>query len=90
MAYWLETGNFPPIYHEKYQKTIWLIDDEDIANRCKTWIRAQNDRIILKTFKDFIKNTLLIRMGITKKKSISLTTTIRWLNILRFFYQQYC
>ncbi len=40
VAYWLETGNFPPIYHEKYQKTIWLIDDEDIANRCKTQIRA--------------------------------------------------
>src|SRR6266498_245972 len=37
-AYWLKTGHLPPVYQGKHQKTVRLIDDEDIANRCKTWI----------------------------------------------------
>jgi len=36
VAYWLKTGCLPPVYHGKHQKTIRLINDEDIANRCKT------------------------------------------------------
>ncbi|CAI2189988.1 8072_t:CDS:2 [Funneliformis geosporum] len=66
-AYWLKTGCLPPIYQGKHQKTVRLIDDEDIANRCKTWIRLQNDGVIPKAFKDFIENTLFVGMNITKK-----------------------
>ncbi|CAI2183799.1 14714_t:CDS:2, partial [Funneliformis geosporum] len=57
-AYWLKIGCLPPIYQGKHQKTIRLIDDEVIANRCKTRIQLQNDGVILKAFKDFIENTL--------------------------------
>ena len=86
-AYWLKTDCLPLVYHGKYQKTIRLIDDEDIANRCKTWIRSQGEGVTPKTFKDFVEKTLLNEIGIVRRKSISYTITTRWLNILGFFYQ---
>ena len=85
-AYWLKTGCLPPVYHEKHQKTIHLIDNEDIANRCKTWIWSQGEGVTPKTFKDFVEKTLLNEIGIVRRKSISYTTAIQWLNILGFFY----
>src|SRR5688572_11714281 len=88
-AHWLKTGHLPPVYHGKHQKTTRLIDDEDVANRCKTWIRSQVGGVTPKTFQNFVENTLFIEIGITKKKSISLMTATRWLNILGFFYQQH-
>jgi len=87
VAYWLKTGCLPLVYHGKHQKTIRLIDDEDIANRCKTWIRSQGEGVTPKTFKDFVEKTLLNEIGIVRRKSISYTITTRWLNILGFFYQ---
>ncbi|CAI2190523.1 2786_t:CDS:2 [Funneliformis geosporum] len=49
-------------------KTIQLIDDEDIAEQCHTWIRSQGGITTLLKFKEFVKNKLLIDSGITKKK----------------------
>ena len=88
-AYWLKTDHLPPVYQGKHQKTVQLIDDENIANRCKTWIRSQSSGVTSKTFKNFIENTLFVETGIIKKKSISSATATRWLNILGFFYQQH-
>ncbi|CAI2187218.1 18244_t:CDS:2 [Funneliformis geosporum] len=85
MAASLKAAKIVFINAKKHQKTVRLINDEDIANRCKTWIRLQNDGVIPKAFKNFIENTLFVGMNITKKKTISLTTATRWLNILGFF-----
>ena len=78
-AYWLKTGRLPPVYHGKHQKTIRLIDDEDIANKCKTWIRSQGEGVTPKTFKDFVEKILLNEIGIIKRKSILYIISIRLL-----------
>ncbi len=85
-TYWLKIGCLLSIYHGKHQKTIRLIDEEDIANRCKTQIQSQGEGVTSKTFKDFVEKTLLNEIGIVRRKSISYTTATRWLNILGFFY----
>ncbi|PKY61465.1 hypothetical protein RhiirA4_431830 [Rhizophagus irregularis] len=41
-----------------------------------------------KKFKEFVEQTLLPETGITKQKTISDSTTRRWLNVLGFFHQQ--
>ncbi|PKB97087.1 hypothetical protein RhiirA5_298178, partial [Rhizophagus irregularis] len=40
-------------------------------------------------FKKFIDNELFPNIGITKEKSIALTTATRWLNVLGYSFQQY-
>src|SRR5205823_1300010 len=87
-AFWLKTGHLPLVPHGKHQKSIRLIDDEDTANKCKAWIRSQGGSVTPKIFKEFIEKTLLVQMNIVKK-TISLATATRWLNILGFFYQQH-
>ncbi|CAH1770324.1 11282_t:CDS:2, partial [Entrophospora sp. SA101] len=51
----------------KHQKTIRIIDDEDIAEKCHMWIGT----ITPLKFKNFVEQKLLVENGITKKKDIS-------------------
>ncbi|RIA79867.1 hypothetical protein C1645_839743 [Glomus cerebriforme] len=51
----------------KHQKTIRLIDDEDIAEECHTWIHSQGGKITLLKFKAFIEEKLLIHSGSQKQ-----------------------
>ncbi|CAG8724465.1 10503_t:CDS:2, partial [Cetraspora pellucida] len=44
--------------HGKHQKTIRIIDDEDIKNKCHIWIRSQNFEVTPATFKTFIEDEL--------------------------------
>ena len=44
---------------------------------------------MLAIFKEFVEQKLLLDIRITKKKSISLMTAIRWFNILDYSFQQY-
>ncbi|RIA96561.1 hypothetical protein C1645_815245 [Glomus cerebriforme] len=39
--YWLHYNHLPVNHQGKHKKTIRLIDDEDIAEKCHTWIRSQ-------------------------------------------------
>lgn len=71
----------------KHKKTIRLIDDEDIAERCHMWIRSQKG-VTPSKFKEFVEKKLLKDSGITKNKSISLVTASRWLNVLGYKFQQ--
>ena len=64
-----------------------MIDDEDIAEKCHIWIRSQGGTTTPLKFKEFIEQKLLINLGIIKKKTISVTTATRWLNILGYFFQ---
>ncbi|CAI2197315.1 4010_t:CDS:1, partial [Funneliformis geosporum] len=43
----------------KHQKTIRIIDDEDIAERCRIWIRKQNYKFTPALFKKFVEYELL-------------------------------
>ena len=52
-----------------------------------TWIRSQGGKIILLKFKTFIEQKLLVDSGIMKKKTISIETATRWLNVLGYFFQ---
>ncbi len=36
--YWLKTETLPISYQGCHQKTIHIIDDENIAKRCKQWL----------------------------------------------------
>ncbi|CAG8665918.1 23804_t:CDS:2, partial [Dentiscutata erythropus] len=40
--YWLLNDKLPLSRHRKHQKTIRIIDDEDIGDKCHIWIRSQN------------------------------------------------
>ena len=64
-----------------------MIDDEDIAEECHTWIRSQDGKIIPLKFKEFVEQKLLINSRIIKKKTISKATAVRWLNVLGYTFQ---
>ncbi|RGB42597.1 hypothetical protein C1646_750781 [Rhizophagus diaphanus] len=87
--YWLLNNKLPESKIGKHQKIIRIIDDEDIAERCHTWIRKQDFNTTPTLFKKFIDNELFPNIGITKEKSIALTTATRWLNVLGYSFQQY-
>ncbi|CAG8600456.1 2800_t:CDS:2, partial [Racocetra fulgida] len=53
--YWLLNDKLPPSRHGKHQKTIRIIDDEDIKDKCHTWIRSQNFKVNLAGLKKFIE-----------------------------------
>jgi hypothetical protein len=89
--YWLRYNTLPSSQRGKHQKTLRLIDDEGIAQQCKSWIRKEggNNGISPTQFKTYVETILLPRNGIFKQKTISLSTARRWLNILGFFYQKH-
>ncbi|EXX54095.1 hypothetical protein RirG_237730 [Rhizophagus irregularis DAOM 197198w] len=88
-GYWLLNNKLPESRHGKYQKTIRVIDDEDVAERCHIWIRKQNFNTTPATFKKFVENELFPAIGIAKEKSITIMTTTRWLKVLGYSFQQY-
>jgi len=59
-TYWLEYDRLPFSYQGKHQKTIRLIDDEDTAEKCQSWIRSQGGTIMPLKFKEFIEEKLLV------------------------------
>jgi hypothetical protein len=85
--YWLQYNHLPVSHQGKHKKTIRLIDDEDIAEQCHTWIRSQGGTTTPLKFKEFVENKLLVDSGITRKKTISAATATRWLNVLGYFFQ---
>jgi len=56
--YWLLNDKLPIARHGKHQKTIRIIDDEDVAEKCHIWIRNQNFNATPTTFKKFIEQEL--------------------------------
>jgi len=85
--YWLLNNKLPMSRHGKHQKTVRLIDDEDVAEKCQVWIREKNYHATPSSFKTFIEQNLLPNIGIAKKKDISLSTAKRWLNILGYTFK---
>jgi hypothetical protein len=85
--FWLRHNHFPISCQGKHQKTIQLIDDEDIVKECHTWIQSQGGITTPLKFKEFVEQKLLVNSGIIKKKTISMKTAARWLNILGYTFQ---
>ena len=85
--YWLQYNHLPVSRQGKHQKTVQLIDDEDVAEECYSWIRSQGGTTTPLKFKEFIKQKLLINAEIMKKKTISMAISARWLNVLGFSFQ---
>jgi hypothetical protein len=86
--YWLLHNTLPISHQGKHQKTIRLIDDEDVAEKCHAWIHTQNFKVTPAKFKDFIEQNLLVKLGIDKKKTINIATATRWLHILGYTKQK--
>jgi hypothetical protein len=86
-TYWLENNHLPFNHQGRHQKIIRLIDDEDTAEKCWTWVRSQGGTTTPLKFKNFIEEKLLVDTGISKKKTITLRTAERWLNVLGYSYQ---
>ncbi len=68
--YQLKYNRLSVSHQGKYKKTIRLIDDENIAEECYIWIRAQGGIITSLKFKEFIENKLLVNSEIIKKKQL--------------------
>ncbi|CAI2197823.1 876_t:CDS:2, partial [Funneliformis geosporum] len=85
--YWLQYNHLLISHQGKHQKTVRLIDDEDIAEKCHTWIRSQSGTTTPLKFKEFVEEKLLVNSGILKKKTISIATAACWLNVLRYSFQ---
>ncbi|CAB4429570.1 unnamed protein product [Rhizophagus irregularis] len=75
--YWLLNNKLPESRCRKHQKTIRIIDDEDVAERCHIWIRKQDFKATPALFKKFIETELFPSIGITREKSIALITAAR-------------
>lgn len=67
---------FPKNVKENIKK-LRIIDDEDVAEKCHSWIRNQNFKVTPAAFKKFIENELFPSIGIAKEKSITLMTATR-------------
>jgi len=86
--YWLLHNALPISFQGKHQKSIRLIDDEDVAEKCHVWIRDQNYKVTPIKFKEFIEQNLLVQLGMNKKKTINISTAVRWLHILGYTKQR--
>ncbi|PKY56955.1 hypothetical protein RhiirA4_508603 [Rhizophagus irregularis] len=86
--YWLLHNALPISFQGKHQKTVRLIDDEDVAEKCHVWIRNQNYKVTPIKFKKFIEQNLLTQLGVSKKKTIDVSTAVRWLHILGYTKQR--
>ncbi|CAI2177240.1 12061_t:CDS:2 [Funneliformis geosporum] len=79
----------PVSFQEKHQKTIRLIDDEDVTEKYHIWIQDQHYKVTPIKFKEFIEQNLLIQLGINKKKTINISTAVCWLHILGALKKQF-
>ena len=84
--YWYNNHMLPISRRGKHQKLSRIIDDEDTAEKCHTWIRANGGHTTLHQFKEFVQELLFPGMSINK--TISVSTVRRWLNIIGYHYQQ--
>ena len=73
--YWHNNYTLPISCRGKHQKLSRIIDDEDIAERCHTWIRINGSHTTPHRFKEFVQESLLPEIG--TNKTISTRTARR-------------
>ncbi|GBC35738.2 hypothetical protein RIR_jg20284.t1 [Rhizophagus irregularis DAOM 181602=DAOM 197198] len=65
-----------------------IIFIDDVAEKCHIWIHNQNYKVTPIKFKKFIEQNLLTQLGVSKKKTIDVSTAVRWLNIFGYTKQR--
>ena len=57
--YWYNNHMLPIYCRGKHQKLSRIIDDEDTAEKCHTWIHVNRSRAMPHQFKEFVQESLL-------------------------------
>jgi len=78
--YWHNNYTLPISCRGKHQKLSRIIDDEDIAEKCHTWIHMNGSHTTPHHFKEFAQESLLPEIG--ANKTIGTRTARRWLDII--------
>ncbi|CAG8652896.1 7579_t:CDS:2, partial [Scutellospora calospora] len=89
--FFLRHESFPLSHRSRHQKYKRLVDDEDVALKCRQWIREESEvnGVSLSQFKQYIDSAILPEYTGGTRKSISLRTAKRWLNVLGCQFKKY-
>jgi hypothetical protein len=86
----MENQCLPDHNHDKHIKTKSLIFDEDIAARCRPFLKSQvNDSITGHSFVHWVNNSLHVEADLPRPVEISSKTAVRWLHYLGMDYVRY-
>ncbi|UZO09798.1 uncharacterized protein OCT59_030011 [Rhizophagus irregularis] len=64
------------------------LENQHNKMKCHIWIHNQNYKVTPIKFKKFIEQNLLTQLGVSKKKTIDVSTAVRWLNIFGYTKQR--
>ncbi|CAG8503577.1 10811_t:CDS:2, partial [Scutellospora calospora] len=83
--------SFPLSHRSRHQKYKRLVDDKDVALKCRQWIREESgvNGVSPSQFKQYIDSAILPEYTGGTRKSISLRTAKRWLNVLGCQFKKY-
>ena len=80
-----EDLSFPVEKRGRHQKTMSLIDDEDVRRRCLEYLRAQHsDKLTTRGFFNFVNTELLPEVTGSPNTTICLRTAQNWMHVLNF------
>ena len=88
--FFLCNRDLPQHSQGRHIKTKSLIYDEDIASKCRLYLKSLiNDSITGQTFAHWINNNLHIEAELPRPVAISNKTAVRWLHVLGMDYVKY-
>lgn len=88
--YYLQKQALPDHSQGKHIKTKSLIFDEDVASKCREFLKTQmNDSITGQSFAHWIHNNLHLEADLPRPVQISSKTAVRWLHSLGMNYVKY-
>lgn len=87
--FYIATNELPSLKQGRHQKTRTLIDDEDVQNACRTWLRSQTpDSICARLFARWVSSSLHVELDCPGPIIISERTAQRWFHRLDFFLSE--
>ena len=88
--FYMQNQTLPDHSQGKHIKTKSLIFDEDIASKCRQFLKKEiNDAITGQSFAHWINNNLHIEADLPRPVQISSKTAVRWLHSLGMNYVKY-
>ena len=88
--YFLSHQNLPSHRQGCHLKTPSFIDEEDIQNACRLWLRSQRpDTICGASFANWVKSDLHLKLNMNQPINISDSTAVRWMHRLGMEYDQF-
>ncbi|RIB05318.1 hypothetical protein C2G38_2219929 [Gigaspora rosea] len=89
--FYLRHESFLFSYHGRHQKCKRLVDDEDVALKCRQWIREESgvNGVSLSKFKQYVDSLILPEYTGGTRKEISPRTARRWLIVLGCQFKRY-